>query len=239
MVAITFTEAAAAEMSRRLGKAISELASTGAALDLDPMPVALDGVEIADRARILAPLLSRLAIQTIHGFCYRLLTSNPFDAGLHPAAQVDAEGERLVEIATGVLLARLRAHDQRLVELLADGIAPEALLETLRQLVDKGVRPAELASERFDPATTTALIERLAGALESFLPALRRLVYGAPKSTSLPPVLALLEAVEANLRQPGAEPVVRLDSAAALLREDRESWAKVFSRWRKSGFNSR
>lgn len=237
VVAITFTEAAAAEMSQRLGKAISELSSTGAALDLDPMPVALDGVEIAARARILAPLLSRLAIQTIHGFCYRLLTSNPFDAGLHPAAQVDAEGERLVEIATGVLLARLRAHDQRLVELLADGIAPEALLETLRQLVDKGVRPAELASERFDPATTTALIERLAGALEIFLPALRRLVYGAPKSTSLPPVLALLEAVEANLRQPGAEPVVRLDSAAALLREDRESWAKVFSRWRKSGFN--
>jgi ATP-dependent helicase/nuclease subunit A len=240
-VAITFTEAATAEMARRLAGVIGALANGEPAKDLSPLPralAALDTGALRDRARALAPLLARLEIQTIHGFCFRLISTHPFDAGLHPAATVDADGARLAEVATRVLLARLREHDPRLVALLAAGVEPVGLLEALSGLVERGVRPAELAAVRFDAATADRILSSLAGELEPLRDPFRRLAAGARRSTTLPPALALIDEVAAELAKEGGEDsLVLLNRIAARVRDEEEAWKKPFAAWRREGLN--
>jgi ATP-dependent exoDNAse (exonuclease V) beta subunit len=240
-VAITFTEAATAEMARRLAGVIGALANGEPAKDLSPLPralAALDTGALRDRARALAPLLARLEIQTIHGFCFRLISTHPFDAGLHPAATVDADGARLAEVATRVLLARLREHDPRLVALLAVGVEPVGLLEALSGLVERGVRPAELAAVRFDAATADRILSSLAGELEPLRDPFRRLAAGARRSTTLPPALALIDEVAAELAKEGGEDsLVLLNRIAARVRDEEEAWKKPFAAWRREGLN--
>ena len=126
-MAITFTDAAAAEMARRLGELLAELAAGRPANDLAPLPALLEGVaadDLAERAHRLAAVLSRLRLQTIHGFCHRLLADHPFEAGLHPNLTVDAEGEELASAASEVLIERLRLRHPPVTELVREGVAP-------------------------------------------------------------------------------------------------------------------
>src|SRR5205807_70665 len=75
VVALTFTEAAAAEMA---GRAARELMALGrgaraewlAAAGLPPVP------EAARRARALLAALDHLAVETIHAWCFRLLAAH-------------------------------------------------------------------------------------------------------------------------------------------------------------------
>ncbi|MEO7794214.1 MAG: UvrD-helicase domain-containing protein, partial [Thermoanaerobaculia bacterium] len=137
-VAITFTDAAAAEMSRRLGELLGDLASRRTANDLAPLPPLLLGLDIGERAHRLSGVLSRLRLQTIHGFCHRLLADHPFEAGLHPTLAVDADGEALTATASEVLIERLRARQPQIAALVHEAVAPAQLHASLVDLVAGG-----------------------------------------------------------------------------------------------------
>jgi len=123
IAAITFTEAAAAELADRVGESLERLApvepSARAALD------ELDGA----------------AIGTLHGFARRMLAEHPFEAGLPPRVDV------LDEIRSSVAFdERWRQFFDRLLDdpaarpvllrALVCGVQPGQLQEVARQLGD-------------------------------------------------------------------------------------------------------
>jgi ATP-dependent helicase/nuclease subunit A len=76
LAAITFTEAAALELKDRVRRSLTDLAQRGR-----------DGPE---RRRVQAALdrLDEAAVSTIHGFCQRLLSEHPIEAGLPPRFEI-------------------------------------------------------------------------------------------------------------------------------------------------------
>src|SRR6185295_5820523 len=80
IVAITFTEAAAAEMAGRAARELAGLAAGGEAagwLETGHLPPA---AERSRRARALLGTLDHLAVRTIHAFCRGLLADHPLEA---------------------------------------------------------------------------------------------------------------------------------------------------------------
>ncbi|WP_018133200.1 UvrD-helicase domain-containing protein [Effusibacillus pohliae] len=99
IVAITFTELAAAEMKRRIRTAVEKwIAETADLLE-------------KKRLRRIRSELDSAIISTIHGFCMRILKEHPVEAGVDPLAEVlePDEARRLLEEAVEeVLEAALR-----------------------------------------------------------------------------------------------------------------------------------
>lgn len=148
ILTITFTRKAAAEMKTRIVKRLQ-----AAGLDND--------AQIAETG----------PIQTIHGFCQRVLQENAIEAGLDPNFQIIAESD-LKRLREDILLDVLSdpyeddPRVQSLVELLAGGrvyggTTPQAALQkhieaALAKLRGSGVTPNEL-EHRY--ATPEAILE--------------------------------------------------------------------------------
>jgi ATP-dependent helicase/nuclease subunit A len=233
LVAITFTEAAAAEMAARVDALLAQAASGAKPKDLDELP-ALASEERVERAEALLAASSRLRLSTIHGFCHRLLAEAPIEAGLHPAFEVDADGERTVELATGVLLARLRAGAPELVELLAAGVDPPAALEALATLAAAGVAADELAGDPFSAAVLAPRFAALAAALDRLLAVAAPLAGGHK-------VKSILEGLEAlrRLRRAldDAEPsAAGLAALAGELDASADEASKILAGWAAGDF---
>jgi len=233
-VAITFTDAAAAEMSRRLGELLGDLASGQKARDLAPLPPLLTGIDLEARAQHLAAVLSRLRLQTIHSFCHRLLADHPFEAGLHPTLSVDADGTEVAKAATEVLLERLRTRHPQIAALVAQDVDPAALHEGLVRLLGAGARREDLATPRFDDATSAGMIGALAEPLERILPELEDLAARAPRVTSLPTALAVLRGLAATVAE-GRRDRAGLEALCAAAKAASASWQKLFARYAKEG----
>ncbi|HKV13152.1 MAG TPA: UvrD-helicase domain-containing protein, partial [Thermoanaerobaculia bacterium] len=169
VVAITFTEAAAAEMA---GRAARELASLAAGHDapgwLEPTLLP-EPPERALRARALLGTLDHLAVRTIHAFCRGLLAEHPLEAGVHPDLDVDAEGRLVEEVVREVVEGSLRQGygtpgDPDLLALAAQGHGPQEIVEALIALLAAGLPAGTLEEDPFRPAEVRAFGERLAGA---------------------------------------------------------------------------
>jgi ATP-dependent helicase/nuclease subunit A len=234
VVAITFTEAAAAEMASRVDRLLGQAAAGAAITDLDEPPDGVAPDDATGRAEALLAAASRLRISTIHGFCHRLLAESPLEAGLHPGFEVDAEGERTVELATEVLLERLRRRDEPLVALLARGVDPPDLLAGLELLVATGVTPEELAGDPFDEATLRASYAALATALDALFAAAAPLRSGH-RIAGILDGLAALDRLRAALER--IEPSV---AGFAQLREELDLSAddarKILGEWGRGNF---
>lgn len=239
-VAITFTEAAAAEMARRLGELLAQLASGLPPKDLAPLPSLLVGIDLVGRAHHLAAVLSRLRLQTIHGFCHRLLADHPFEAGLHPTLAVDAEGTAVAATATEVLIEALRARQPQVAAVVREGISPADLHNALLQLIAGGARKEDFARDPFDDATCAGLLAAVAKNLDGFLRELERLAAAAGNRVpTLAPALAALGLVAGDIAGGRTEGRGRaaLESVCGRLSETSSDWRKLLSRYAKEGLN--
>ena len=149
IAAITFTDAAAAELRDRIYEAL-ERASTG---DEGPSGTGPEGSPPADgrerRARARAALdeIDGAAICTLHGFAQRILAAHPFGVGLPPGFEVLDEGRSAA------------AFDERWDDFVDRLLEDAAFQDVLRRLLVSGVRidhlrtVAELCNENWDLLT--------------------------------------------------------------------------------------
>src|SRR2546428_474263 len=114
ILAITFTEKATAEMTRKIRQVIAEEVESA------------DAAACAHWGRVRRDLLGA-QISTIHAFSARVLRENPLEAGVDPRAVVLDEHESRTYVESAVeaaLLAHLRAGDAAARELvLREGLA--------------------------------------------------------------------------------------------------------------------
>ncbi len=232
-VAITFTEAAAAEMAHRLGELLGQLAGGQTAKDLDPQPALLAGLDLAGRANGLVAVLSRLRLQTIHGFCHRLLADHPFEAGLHPTLAVDADGSAVAATATEVVLAALRGRQAPVAALVREGISPSELHAALMQLIAGGARREDLARDPFDDPACSAILSGVAADLGAFLPELDRLAASAKRMKTLPRAFAALRRLADGLEVAVSTGRAELLTFADQVRDSSPEWEELLERYAK------
>ncbi len=178
VVAITFTEAAAAEMATRIGEALAGLARGEEPVGWVPGRGLedLSDQEVAARAIDLCAEIHRLSVTTIHSFCQRVLAAHPFEAGLHPHFEIDADGAQLEALVDEVVEEALRELDDSPLRddwerLAVRGIGPAKIAEALRGLVAAGANAADLERDPFDRAAATSLARGLAEDLGAFFSA--------------------------------------------------------------------
>lgn len=207
VVAITFTEAAAAEMARRAGETLARLAEAGEPPDwllADALP---EEPERSRRARALLGGLDHLVVRTIHAWCRSLLAAHPLEAGLHPELEVDADGLLLEEIAREVVEARVAAGygdpgDEDLLALAGERIGPRQLVEAAVRLIQDGVRAEHLEESPFSPERVRTLASELARACEDLEESAGVRLDAVSRS---PTTGAALESLRATLRAAGEE----------------------------------
>ncbi|HLF57937.1 MAG TPA: UvrD-helicase domain-containing protein, partial [Thermoanaerobaculia bacterium] len=235
VVAITFTEAAAAEMASRLGSALGRLARGATPDEAADLAGRLGPRRIAERAAALADALGRARIQTIHAFCRALLAAHPFDAGLHPAFEIDADQEALERVATEVLSARtsaaLTAGDADWMEIAADGLEPEMMLEALVAAVSKGVTGEDLEADPFPAERIAGRLRDARAGLAPLVDALATVVERLPRTAKAREVEpALREVLEELAGDATAEMVARAGAASDTLLADH---GKTLADWAK------
>jgi ATP-dependent helicase/nuclease subunit A len=177
VVAITFTEAAAAEMAERIARALAEVQRGATPEGFLPEALALAEGEERERAAELLVAFDHVLVATIHGFCRRLLAGAPLEAGLHPGFTVDADGLVLTEVVQESVEAAFRRaladpDGSALFALLARGVEPPQVAEAVISLAGEGVPADALAADPFDGAAVGALAGRLGAHAE----AVRRLL---------------------------------------------------------------
>ncbi|QDU68720.1 UvrD-helicase domain-containing protein [Engelhardtia mirabilis] len=173
VVAITFTEAAASEMSERVGGALAQLAA-GERLPIGLHREALiaGDDELRARAAALRGAMEQLAVSTIHAFCGRLIAAHPFELGRHPEVAVDAEGDALEAVSREVVEDELaRAYgdpgDEAWLRLAREGHGPAEIAETLFELLQAGARPHHFELDPLGERPVRALAERASAALRA------------------------------------------------------------------------
>jgi ATP-dependent helicase/nuclease subunit A len=175
VVAITFTEAAAAEMAGRTARELALLASPASPASSGEVPSWLDAsllppaAERVARARALLGTLDHLAVRTIHAFCRGLLADHPLEAGVHPDLAIDADGRRVEQIVQEIVEDSLRdgygtPGDPHLLALAALGFGPQEMVEALIALLGSGLASGELATDPFGVDALRAFRDRLAAA---------------------------------------------------------------------------
>jgi ATP-dependent helicase/nuclease subunit A len=175
VVAITFTEAAAAEMARKIGTALIDLAGGESPIGWDPEPGLLpsDEAEVRARARALSEEGHRLVVSTIHAFCQRLLSTYPMEAGIHPRFEVDPDGARLQGLAGELVEETLRGLAQDVnrrswEQLAVEGVGPPEVVEALCNLSEAGADPELFEEDPFEEAAAEATVNDLRTALGAF-----------------------------------------------------------------------
>ncbi len=182
LLCLTFTKAAAAEMSMRINRRLGEW-TMQADGDLDRALEALTGdppiAALRDRARCLfATVLDApggLKISTIHAFCQSLLGRFPLEAGIAPHFEVLDERETaglLADAQTAVLARARGGEDARLAEAL-DVVALHVGEESFMDLMAK-LRDARSRLRRVIEGT---------GSLDNAIAATYRLIGVAPGET--------------------------------------------------------
>jgi ATP-dependent helicase/nuclease subunit A len=127
LLVVTFTKAAAAEMSSRIAVEISKL------LEADPFNVRLQRQQI---------LLTRAHISTIHSFCSEMIRENFYKLGISPDFRIldDNEMDLLRSDAVSTVLEEFYSQDDpvflNLVEAFASGRDDDRIVQTVNRLYD-------------------------------------------------------------------------------------------------------
>jgi len=238
VVAITFTDAAAAEMAERVGLALGAIERASApppGLDLDLLePQDVD--ERCSRARALLASLDRLTVRTIHAFCLRLLAEHPLEVGLPPRFEVDADSSASNEFAREAVEESLREESdvrRALLELAVREVQPETVVDAVARLASEGVPPEEIARDRFPAERIAELQTAMRQGLAEFL----RIDAGRLRGTGKGPAVTqrALDEVDALTRVLDQGGLDRLELAAAVGQHATEM--KRLKEWAAGGFN--
>ncbi|HEY8155614.1 MAG TPA: UvrD-helicase domain-containing protein [Myxococcota bacterium] len=228
VAAITFTEAAAAEMATRLGEVLAEIADGKLREGIDPAALVAPEALRRQRARALLGALDRWVVRTIHAFCRRLLARHPLAAGLHPEFEVDADERITRAVAREVVEAAVREGygepgDPDLIALGVEGFGPAELEEGLVAFLGKGMDAGALAEAVFTPGRIAPLLEELRAALARFAAAGGgRLANTSRASSKTGEAVVALDATQDQLSRSEAS-VASLD---ALAEGARGHWSK-------------
>ncbi len=233
IVAITFTDAAAAEMAERLAQALGAIAAGRAPRDGIEVVDAVGREIAAVRAAILLDRLGRARIQTIHAFCRGLLAEHPFEAGLHPAFAVDADERELERIATETVTEQLTLRlqgegDPELLALLTEGLEVESLLEAVLDSTRSGISPAALDADPFPPAAVATELLAAGGAVRDLVELLT--VVGPRLNSGQRGYLEALRGLSGILSG-DEDPVFRLESAVAAIEEMHAASSDYAKKW--------
>jgi ATP-dependent helicase/nuclease subunit A len=178
VLAITFTEAAAAEMEAKIRAALATLESgewprgivEHAAL-VRELGVSFD-VARGRAARLLAAL-DRRVVLTIHAWCRELSSQHPLEAGVAPLFRVDADGfetERVVRDTLEAAIVRSLGDepDEDWLVLARARVGPAEIEEALLALARNGVRSEDIARDPFTPERIERLFAELEQSTERF-----------------------------------------------------------------------
>jgi ATP-dependent helicase/nuclease subunit A len=238
VVAITFSDAAAAEMAERVAATLVEIVAgrPPAWLDDDALPALPARVA---RARALLVALDHLVVCTIHAFCRRLLARYPLEAGLHPDFTVDAEGLALEEVVHDTVSDYLRRAftapgDAQALALAALGVSPADIVEALARLVERGVPASALARAPYDGAAVGALRRRLLDAIAGLTAAGAAALRSARNQKIAAETLDALAATERLLAGAGEPDVAGLEAlCGALQRSWRDNLRERLRDWER------
>jgi ATP-dependent helicase/nuclease subunit A len=244
IAAITFTDAAAAEMARRTGAALVDIEAGKIPTGVCDwaLPAAAEVRQI--RARALLGALDHLLVRTIHAFCRRLLAQFPLEAGLHPAFQVDADEVVRAEVVREVVEASVREAyaepgDPELLALAEDGIGPARIEQALAQLVGAGISPEALETDPFAPERIAALLRELGETLAAFQREdAGRLARTSGRSKKTHAACDAIASTVALVEGSSVASLADLESFADALRERWEGAARArLGDWSKDDFN--
>ncbi|MCB9881842.1 MAG: UvrD-helicase domain-containing protein [Planctomycetes bacterium] len=166
VVAITFTERAAAEMRERMAIGLERLRLGESVVGFEPDVVELTPDVRARRAEELLIALDRLTVCTIHAWCRRLLDEWAMRAGLHPTFEVDADFRHTARTLEEVVTANLpEAYgdpgDEDALRLAELGFDPPRIAEALEWLAFDGVSSRRLFEAAYDEERVRALRDEL------------------------------------------------------------------------------
>jgi ATP-dependent helicase/nuclease subunit A len=226
VVAITFTEAAAAEMEARAMTGLAQVGAGKAVLGLDADVAPAEASARRERARMLLAGFDRLHVQTIHAFCRRLLANHPLEAGVHPRFTVDARGAERNAAAREALEERLRAmaeHDDADLEaLLLHGVGAPELAGMLDALLAAAVPAEAFAADPLGAERVREFVERMRAASDALNAALGERMAGLGAKSIGNAIAGAAVATSARLVS-GAASRTEL---AALLGDLAELWPK-------------
>jgi ATP-dependent helicase/nuclease subunit A len=240
VVALTFTEAAVAQMSRRMGEALAKIANGGLPDGVVPALLPEDHAVRSARANALLGALDRFQVRTIHAFCRRLLAQHALAAGLHPQLEVDADGLAARAVARELVDEAVRAGyappgDPDLLALAVEDCGPPRLEEALVALLEKGVGEDALTAEPFSPGRIRAWAADFRGRLDRFDEAARLLDRVSRSSVTR----ATLDAIAENARLLRSDPA-GLEDLEATARAMQAVWEKNrlerLAKWAKDDF---
>ncbi|MEO6193865.1 MAG: UvrD-helicase domain-containing protein, partial [Thermoanaerobaculia bacterium] len=236
VVAITFTEAAAAEMAGRAARELASLAAGHPAPDWLEASLLPPDPERSRRARALLGTLDHLAVRTIHAFCRGLLAEHPMEARIHPDLVIDADGHLVDEAVREAVEDALRdgygdPGNPHLLALAIRGFGPPEIVEALTSLLQGGLPAAFLNEDPYRPEALAEFRRRLVAACGGvhrlIAPRLRKGVR-VPNATKIADALGvLLDRLEA-----GDAPVETLTAWFADLLP--ENLVGQLKNWRKS-----
>ena len=241
VVAITFTDAAAAEMATRVGEAFAAVARGELPPWLAPAALPSDPEVKSKRAAALLVAMDHLTVSTIHAFCRRLLSRWPLEGGLHPSFTVDADEhvlERVVQesVEAAIRRAFVTADDPDLGFLVGRGIGPQSLAEAVMALARAGVPAETLGADVQLGARTAALARRLAEAVAGLAGLVAPRLAGVKKAKNAAALAVALLALAKRLEHAEAIGPDALAGVVAELLD--ESLVGHLKKWRKGELNN-
>ncbi len=209
VVAITFTEAAAAEMATRVSEAFADLQRGAPPTGLMPEALAAAGTEAPARAAALLIALDHLVVATIHAFCRRLLAAAPLEARVHPGFTVDAQELVLTEVVQDAVEAAFRdalaaPEASPLFALAVMGHEPAEMADAVLELVRRGVPAEALAADPLAPDAVASLAAAVAARARAFAGLLGPCAGGSSRTKNATVIAAALGALADRCAAGGA-----------------------------------
>ncbi len=247
VLAVTFTDAAAAEMTARICKAFREISMGEKPVGVFGDFLESDGEVKRRRAGMLLSVQDRLKISTLHGFCRRILAEYPMETGLHPMADVDADETATAEIVRELLEDRLppayESEDPDMLVLADMEFGPQAVSEAITEIANKAVAPSVFEKSPFNNLSLKNMLDSLRDAIAMFKKSGGEILESCKRGNSKL-VVDMVRDIDAVVQdfdafQNGAEPVEVFD------RFCNELQARVsgtifnhLSRWGEGNFNA-